>query len=90
VMFAVQVVLGVEAYMGKFAAVGAQWDVPPAARRITEGAAAIRTLHVLIGTAILASSVVLAVRVRRRVTASATVEPPRDIRRIELREGVAV
>ena len=65
-MFAVQILLGVEAYMGKFAAVGAQWDVPPMARKITGEAAAIRTLHVLIGTAILASSVVLALRIWRR------------------------
>jgi cytochrome c oxidase assembly protein subunit 15 len=65
-MFAVQVALGVEAYLGKFAAIGPQGDVTPMARKITESAAAIRTLHVLIGTAILASSVVLALRVWRK------------------------
>ena len=68
-MFAVQLILGVEAYLGKFAAIGSQGNVPPMARRITEDAAAIRTLHVLIGTAILASAVVLAVRILRRASA---------------------
>ena len=68
-MFAVQLVLGVEAYLGKFAALGSQGTVAPMARRITEEAAVIRTLHVLIGTAILASSVVLAVRILRRASA---------------------
>ena len=66
-MFAVQVALGVEAYLGKFVASGAQWDVPPEMRKITELSAAIRTLHVLIGTAILASSVVIALRIWRKV-----------------------
>jgi len=69
VMFAIQLILGVEAYLGKFAALGSQGNVAPMARRITEDAAAIRTLHVLIGTAILASSVVLAVRILRRASA---------------------
>ena len=73
-MFAVQVALGVEAYLGKFAAVGPQGDITPMARKITEGAAAIRTLHVLIGTAILASSVVLALRVRRGLQVGRPVE----------------
>ena len=73
-MFAVQVALGVEAYLGKFAATGVQWNVPPEMRRITEESAAIRTLHVLIGTAILASAVVIAVRVWRRVPIRTAVE----------------
>ena len=75
VMFAVQLALGVEAYLGKFAATGAQWDVSPAMRKITEESAAIRTLHVLIGTAILASSVVIAVRVWRRIPIRTGVDP---------------
>ena len=66
-MFAAQVALGVEAYLGKFVSSGAQWDVPPEMRKITEWSAAIRTLHVLIGTAILASSVVIALRIWRRL-----------------------
>ena len=80
-MFAVQVALGVEAYLGKFAAIGPQGDVTPMARKITEGAAAIRTLHVLIGTAILASSVMLALRVWRTARGESAVdgEPPERV-----------
>ncbi len=79
-MFAVQLILGVEAYLGKFAAIGSQGNVAPMARRITEDAAAIRTLHVLIGTAILASSVVLAVRILRRAS---PVAPEADVDRTD-------
>ncbi len=82
-MFAVQVALGVEAYLGKFAAIGPQGDVMPMARKITESAAAIRTLHVLIGTAILASSVVLALRVWRTTRGARTVETDRPERVVE-------
>jgi len=79
-LFAAQLILGVEAYLGKFAAMGSQGDVAPMARRITEDAAAIRSLHVLIGTAILASSVALAVRIRRRQAAVAIDEEAGEVR----------
>ena len=89
-MFAFQLVLGVEAYLGKFAAFGPQGDVSPMARRVTEEAGVIRTLHVLIGTAILASSVVLAVRVWRRVAPNRTVPESQRLERIDQYETVAV
>jgi len=67
VMLAVQVMLGVEAWIGKFAAFGKQWNVLPTARDITPMLASIRSLHVLIGTAVLASAVVVALRTWRRM-----------------------
>jgi heme A synthase len=61
----VQVALGVEAWMGKFAAAGQYAAVPPELRPVTVASGWIRTLHQLVGTAILASSVVIALRVWR-------------------------
>jgi heme a synthase len=72
-MLVVQIVLGVEAWMSKFAAAGPDAAMPPEMRPITVASGIIRTLHQLIGTAVLASSVVLALRVWRR---SAAVEVP--------------
>lgn len=62
---AVQVLLGVEAWMVKFAAAGPNAALPPELRPITVGSAAVRTAHVVIGTALLASAVAFAIRVRR-------------------------
>lgn len=63
---AVQVMLGVEAWMMKFAAAGPQGMIPPEAREITVQSAATRTAHVVIGTALLASATAYAIRVWRR------------------------
>jgi len=71
VMLAVQVLLGVEAWMGKFSAQGPQGMKPPELRDVTTGSAIIRTLHQLIGTAILASSVALALRIWRKPSPTA-------------------
>ena len=71
-LLALQILLGVEAWMSKFAAAGPDAALPPEMRPVTVWSGAIRTLHQLIGTAILASSVVLALRVWRR-TATADV-----------------
>lgn len=62
----IQVALGVEAYMGKFASVGAYANIEPRLRPITNGQAYTRTAHVLIGLTLLASLVALAVRVYRQ------------------------
>jgi cytochrome c oxidase assembly protein subunit 15 len=62
----VQIILGVEAWMGKFAAQGPSGMIPPELRQVTTHSASIRTLHQLIGAAILASSVALAVRICRK------------------------
>ena len=75
---AVQVLLGVEAYMGKFAAAGPYATKLPFERPVTVGAAAIRTTHVLVGTALLATTVVLAIRVFRRLPQSDVQQPQRD------------
>lgn len=65
-VLAVQLLLGVEAYMGKFAAAGPYMDKAPGLRPVTISAAAIRTAHLLIGTGLLATAVALALRVWRR------------------------
>lgn len=63
---ATQVALGVEAWMGKFAAAGPEAAVPPMLRHLSVQAASIRTAHALVGAALLVSAVVLALRVWRR------------------------
>jgi heme A synthase len=60
VLLVLQVGLGVEAWMGKFGTF-----TPPELEQITPQKAAIRTAHVLVGTAILATAAALAVVVRR-------------------------
>jgi hypothetical protein len=69
-MLGVQVLLGVEAWMGKFSAQGPHGMKPPELREVTTSFAITRTLHQLIGTAILASSVALALRIWRKVPAT--------------------
>jgi heme A synthase len=73
---AVQVLLGVEAWMGKFAAAGPELATPPMQRAVTQGAAIIRTAHMLVGVALLAASVLLAFRVWRRADAASVAEAP--------------
>lgn len=75
---AVQVLLGVEAYVGKFAAAGPHATKLPFERPVSVGAATIRTTHVLVGTAFLAATVVLALRVFRRPPQPDVQQPPRD------------
>ena len=72
----VQVTLGVQAWMGKFAATGPQAAVPPMLRDVTVGWALTRTLHAAVGAALLASAVLLALRVWRRVPSP---EPARSV-----------
>ena len=70
-VLAVQVLLGVEAYMGKFATAGPEFYKLPQDRKVTEMAAAIRTAHAVVGAALLAAAVVFALRVNRRPLAAA-------------------
>ena len=69
----VHVLLGVEAYMAKFAAAGPQAAVPPMSRIAKEPDAAVRTAHAVVGAALLSTAVVLALRAGRR-----PVETPGD------------
>jgi hypothetical protein len=62
----IQVLLGVEAWMGKFAAAGPYATQMPMERPVTTLMASIRTGHVVIGTALLASTVVFALRAVRQ------------------------
>ncbi|HET6574256.1 MAG TPA: hypothetical protein VFG68_11670, partial [Fimbriiglobus sp.] len=73
---AVQVMLGVEAWMGKFAAAGPELATPPMQRTVTQGAAILRTAHMLVGVALLAASVLLAFRVWRRADVGGAIESP--------------
>ncbi len=61
-----QVLLGVEAYLGKFAAVGPQAQTLPELRPVMKSQAAMRTAHQLLGCGLLASAVALAIRAGRR------------------------
>lgn len=83
-ILAVQVMLGVEAWMVKFAASGPQASVPPQFRAVTTGTAAVRTAHVLIGASLLAAAVVFAMRVWRRPVAA---EEPAESTTPESRRG---
>lgn len=76
-ILAVQVLLGVEAWMGKFAAAGPEMAKPPGLRTVTVPAAGVRTAHVLVGTALLAVAVLFALRVWRRPAAAPAEEPAR-------------
>jgi heme A synthase len=60
-----QLVLGVEAYLGKFALTGPEALKPPELRAITSYGAVVRTAHTLLGAALLTTVVTLAVRVAR-------------------------
>lgn len=60
-----QVTLGVEAWMGKFAAGAAL----PEAQAVTKPQAFLRTAHALVGTGVLATAVAMMVRVRARPVA---------------------
>ena len=64
-IIAVQLFLGVEAWMGKFAAAGPYASLPPELRPIDVTGAALRTSHAVIGAALLAASIALALRVGR-------------------------
>jgi heme a synthase len=64
-VLAVQLALGVEAYLGKFAAMGKQAQVLPEARSVTAGQAITRTLHQVIGCALLGTAAALAIRMSR-------------------------
>jgi cytochrome c oxidase assembly protein subunit 15 len=57
-----QLLLGVEAYIGKFVVTGPEALKPPELRSIKPGAAAVRTLHTLLGAGLLAAATALAVR----------------------------
>ncbi|HEY8503801.1 MAG TPA: hypothetical protein VIL46_04420 [Gemmataceae bacterium] len=65
-LLAVQVMLGVEAWLGKFGT-----GVLPELQRVTAGVAAVRTGHMFVGAWVLAAAVVLAVKAFRPVYAPA-------------------
>jgi cytochrome c oxidase assembly protein subunit 15 len=64
-LIALQLLLGVESWMEKFAAAGPHASVPPELRPIEVSGAALRTAHAVIGAALLAASVALALRIGR-------------------------
>lgn len=73
ILLAFQVMLGVESWMGKFAGV-----LLPEMHKPTVGQAATRVAHVLVGSFILATSVVLAVLAHRSTQPSAAPATQRD------------
>jgi cytochrome c oxidase assembly protein subunit 15 len=62
VLVLVQLLLGVEAYVRRFAA-----GIPPEVQRVTVAQAAVRTAHVLVGFLVLAASVVVMLRGHRQL-----------------------
>jgi heme A synthase len=74
-VLALQLMLGVEAYLVKFAAVGPQATTLPEYRKITEMSAGLRTVHLLIGLALLASAVAVTLRLGRADSTPAPADP---------------
>jgi heme A synthase len=74
-ILAVQLALGVEAYLVKFAVVGPEAALPPELRHISELSAGLRTVHLLVGLALLASAVVFTLRAARAVSPSVAAGP---------------
>jgi heme a synthase len=68
-LVSVQLILGVEAYLGKFAALGPDAQTPPEFRPVSAGQAITRTIHQFVGCAVLASAVALALRAARKTIA---------------------
>ncbi len=64
-LLAVQLVFGVEAWMGKFAATGPEATIPPMDRAVTTYAVLVRSAHQLVGASLFASAVAVAFRVLR-------------------------
>jgi heme a synthase len=62
----VQIALGVEAWLGKFAAMGPEAMIAPTERKITTYVVVLRTAHQFIGACLFGSSVVLLYRLLRR------------------------
>ncbi|HEY2785656.1 MAG TPA: COX15/CtaA family protein [Fimbriiglobus sp.] len=74
-LLVLQIMLGVEAYLVKFAAVGPQATTLPELRTITKMSAGLRTVHLLVGLGLLASALVLALRANRAVSAAEASSP---------------
>jgi heme a synthase len=63
-LIAIQILLGVEAYLRRFAA-----GVPPELQQLSVGQAVVRTAHVMVGFLALAASTVVCLRAHRQVAA---------------------
>lgn len=93
-LLAVQLVFGVEAWMGKFAATGPEAATPPMDRAITTYAVLIRTAHQLVGASLFASAVAVAFRVLRAPSVVGRAEhvrqdgEPRRTSRVEMKNNV--
>ncbi|MBX9580546.1 MAG: COX15/CtaA family protein [Gemmataceae bacterium] len=79
VLLALQVTLGVEAWMGKFGG-----SLLPEAEAVTVKQAAMRTAHALVGTGMLATAVALMIRVRVRAAVDVIDESARPAAAEEL------
>jgi heme A synthase len=64
ILLVVQLCLGVEAWMGRYAS-----PLPPEAQPVTVGQAVVRTAHLLVGSWVLATAVVAAVQAHRTAAA---------------------
>ncbi|MGL4422231.1 MAG: hypothetical protein ACRCZF_16295 [Gemmataceae bacterium] len=95
-LLALQLILGVEAYLGKFTTAAPQPYTPPELRNVSWTQAATRTGHQVIGTGMLAGAVALLLRAGRRplrpdmVKESARVAEPVSFSETNSREPVRV
>jgi cytochrome c oxidase assembly protein subunit 15 len=83
VILGTQVALGVESYIGKFAAAGPQAQKLPEDRTTTEQQAGIRTAHQLIGAGLLAATVAAGIRLGRRPVAAGYPDPETKEKTVE-------
>ncbi len=72
IILAVQLLLGVESYLGKFVTTGPQAQVMPEDRIVTQQQAGMRTAHQLIGAGLLAAVAAAAIRLGRKPIGLAT------------------
>ncbi len=83
VILGTQVALGVESYIGKFAAAGPQAQKLPEDRTVSEQQAGIRTAHQLIGAGLLAATVAAGLRLGRRPVAAGDSAPESEEKTVE-------
>jgi heme a synthase len=69
-LLTVQIALGVEAWLGKFAAMGPEAMITPTERKITTYVVVLRTAHQFVGACLFGLSVVLMYRLRRKPAAT--------------------
>jgi heme a synthase len=79
VLLGLQIVLGIEAWMSKFAFTGSSSTLPPELRPLSIASATIRTLHAMVGAALLTTSVINLVQLSKRCATRANDTLPTNV-----------